>query len=128
MRHSLLAVAVLTAVLAACKAEAPTTPASSPAGTAASTSEADAAFASLSKRWLDGWLQLNPVGATQVGDHRFDSEVDDLSATGRQKLVDFSKKLLAVSIASSSANSFLLKSTSFCRPVALRSSTSRSKR
>ena len=95
MRHSLLAVAVLTAVLAACKAEAPTTPASTPAGTAASTSEADAVFAGLSKRWLDGWLQLNPVGATQVGDHRFDSEVDDLSAAGRQKLVDFSKKLLA---------------------------------
>ncbi|MBC7988200.1 MAG: DUF885 domain-containing protein [Luteimonas sp.] len=95
MRRSLLAVAVLTAALAACKAEAPTTPASTPAGTAASTSEADAAFAGLSKRWLDGWLQLNPVGATQVGDHRFDSEVDDLSAPGRQKLVDFSKKLLA---------------------------------
>ncbi len=95
MRHSLLAVAVLTAALAACKAEAPTTPASTPAGTAASTSEADAVFAGLSKRWLDGWLQLNPVGATQVGDHRFDSEVDDLSAPGRQKLVDFSKKLLA---------------------------------
>jgi uncharacterized protein (DUF885 family) len=95
MRHSLLAVAVLTAVLAACKAEAPTTPASTPAGTAASTSEADAAFAGLSKRWLDGWLQLNPVSATQVGDHRFDREVDDLSAPGRQKLVDFSKKLLA---------------------------------
>ena len=84
MRHSLLAVAVLTAALAACKAEAPTTtPASTPAGTAASTSEADAAFAGLSKRWLDGWLQLNPVGATQVGDHRFDSEVGRASCRER---------------------------------------------
>ncbi|MEO6365152.1 MAG: DUF885 domain-containing protein [Luteimonas sp.] len=97
MRHSLLAIAVLTAVLSACKAEAPTAPVTGTpaAATAADTSQADARFAEVSKRWLDGWLQLNPVGATQIGDHRFDNEVDDLSAPGRQKYVDFSKKLLA---------------------------------
>ncbi|MCY7354554.1 MAG: DUF885 domain-containing protein [Lysobacter sp.] len=97
MRHSLLTIAVITAVLAACKAEAPTAPISGtpPAATAADTSQADARFTDVSKRWLDGWLQLNPVGATQIGDHRFDNEVDDLSTAGRQKYVDFSKKLLA---------------------------------
>lgn len=96
MRHSLLAVAVLTAALAACKAEAPTSPsADQTATTAAATAEADAKFADLSKRWLDGWLQLNPVSSTQIGDHRYDSEIEDLSAAGRQKSLDFSKKLLA---------------------------------
>ena len=96
MRLSLLAVAVLTAALAACKAEAPTSPSGDQtANVAAATAEADAKFADLSKRWLDGWLQLNPVAATQIGDHRFDSEVDDLSAAGRQQSLAFSKKLLA---------------------------------
>ncbi len=55
----------------------------------------DTAFADLSRRWLDGWMQLNPVSATQLGDHRFDTEVDDLSATGRDKAVAFSKRMLA---------------------------------
>ncbi|MCA1714376.1 MAG: DUF885 domain-containing protein, partial [Gammaproteobacteria bacterium] len=57
--------------------------------------EADAAFADLSKRWLDGWLQLNPVAATQIGEHRYDSQIDDLSAAGRTRSLDFSRKLLA---------------------------------
>ena len=96
MRTSLLAAALLTASLAACKGEAPTPPAADPAASAASAaSEADTAFADLSKRWLEGWLPLNPVAATQIGDHRFDSEIDDLSAAGRQTSLDFSKKLLA---------------------------------
>ena len=47
------------------------------------------------RRWLDGWLQLNPIYATQVGDHRFDSEVDDLSAAGRARTLAFNNKLLA---------------------------------
>ncbi|MCI4569356.1 DUF885 domain-containing protein [Lysobacter sp. CFH 32150] len=96
MRHTLLAVAVLTAALAACKGEAPTSPATDQTANAtAATAETDAKFADLSKRWLDGWLQLNPVSATQIGDHRYDSEIEDLSAAGRQKSLDFSKKLLA---------------------------------
>ncbi|MCW0415276.1 hypothetical protein NB689_001030 [Xanthomonas sacchari] len=40
-------------------------------------------------------MQLSPVGATQTGDHRYDSELDDLSAAGRQKSLDASKELLA---------------------------------
>ncbi len=94
MRHSLLAAALLTAALAGCQAQTSTT--ADPATRATATaSQADARFAVLSKRWLEGWLPLNPVSATQIGDHRFDGELDDLSAAGRQRSVDFSRKLLA---------------------------------
>ncbi len=97
MRRTLLAVAVLTATLAACQRTTPPTQpaAATSAAQSAPDAAADAKFADLSKRWLDGWMQLNPVSATQLGDHRFDSEVDDLSPAGRQKAVDFSRKLLA---------------------------------
>ncbi len=61
---------------------------------AATTSPADAQFADLSKRWLDGAMRLSPVNATQTGDHRFDAELDDLSAAGRAKSLAFSKQML----------------------------------
>jgi uncharacterized protein (DUF885 family) len=56
--------------------------------------DADARFAALSQRWLDGSMRLGPVSATQIGDHRFDSELDDLSAGGFAKSVDFSRQML----------------------------------
>jgi uncharacterized protein (DUF885 family) len=46
-------------------------------------SAADDAFQKLSARWLDGYLRLQPVTATQTGDHRFDGEIDDMSPAGR---------------------------------------------
>ena len=96
MRHSLLALALLSALAACQKAEAPATPtAATPATAAADTAQADAKFADLSKRALEGWLQLSPVGATQIGEHKYDSQIDDLSAAGRQKSLDFSKQTLA---------------------------------
>jgi uncharacterized protein (DUF885 family) len=58
-------------------------------------SEADVRFAKLSERWLDGALRLAPVFATQTGDHRFDGELDDLSAEGRARSLEFSKSVLA---------------------------------
>ncbi|PSD31142.1 DUF885 domain-containing protein, partial [Stenotrophomonas maltophilia] len=39
-------------------------------------------------------MQLSPVSATQIGDHRYDSELDDLSAAGQQKTVAAYKALL----------------------------------
>jgi len=95
MRRLLPATALLTLALAGCQSlHAPaSTTASAPAATAEAT--ADARFTDISKRWLDGWMRLNPVAATQLGDHRFDDRVDDVSANGRQQLVDFSKGLLA---------------------------------
>lgn len=94
MRHSLLALALLTSLAACQKTDAPA-PADAPSATAAATdAQADARFADLSKRALEGWLQLSPVSATQIGEHRYDGEIDDLSAEGRQKSLDFSRKML----------------------------------
>ena len=84
-------------LLVACNSEAP--PAEKAAPPAASAQppapNADRQFADLSKRWLDGSFKLSPVSATQAGEHRFDSELDDLSAEGRQAGLDFSKGMLA---------------------------------
>jgi uncharacterized protein (DUF885 family) len=95
---SLLLAAAVTLALAGCQpAPAPSASAGDGAGApaVADTREADAKFADLSSRWLDGMLALSPVSATQIGDHRFDGEVDDVSAAGRAKSLDFSKKMLA---------------------------------
>ena len=56
---------------------------------------ADATFVALASRWLDGSSRLSPVSATQLGDHRFDSELEDFSAKGRAKSVAFSRRMLA---------------------------------
>ena len=96
MRKHLLAAALL-AGLAGCQgADAPTAPATSNGQAAqAGQEQADAQFAELSKKALDTWMQLSPVNATQIGDHRHDAELDDLSAAGQQKNLDASKALLA---------------------------------
>jgi uncharacterized protein (DUF885 family) len=94
MRQRLLVTALLTAALAACGGEAPTTTEGRETASETAPSAEDAAFASLSERWLDGAMRLQPVYATQVGDHRFDDQVGDLDADGRQALVDFSRTML----------------------------------
>lgn len=94
MRPHLLALA-LVATLAGCQpADAPTNGSTPAASQQAGDAAVDAAFADLSKRALDTWMQLSPVSATQIGDHRYDSEIDDLSAAGQQKTVDAYKGLL----------------------------------
>ena len=98
MRLTPLAIALLTATLAACSGtntSAPAEPAAKEAAMPTTDAAVEARFTDLSKRWLDGWLKLNPINATQQGDHRFDAEIDDLSAAGRAQYVDFSKKMLA---------------------------------
>ncbi len=98
MPRSLLALSFsISILLVACNSEAP--PAQTAAPPAASAQppapSGDPAFADLSKRWLDGAFKLSPVSATQAGEHRFDAELDDLSADGRQRGLDFSKNMLA---------------------------------
>jgi uncharacterized protein (DUF885 family) len=101
MKPTLLTVALLAALCAGCNEQA-TAPAPADAPVAASapsaadaTKAADTAFAELSKRALDGYMKISPVGATQIGDHRYDSEVDDLSATGRAATIAYDREMLA---------------------------------
>jgi uncharacterized protein (DUF885 family) len=56
---------------------------------------ADAAFAKLAHDAVERWLALSPVSATQIGDHRYDDQLDDLSPAGRQQRLETSKALLA---------------------------------
>ncbi|MCI1137151.1 DUF885 domain-containing protein [Stenotrophomonas maltophilia] len=94
MRPHLLALA-LVAALAGCQpADAPTNASTPATSQQAGDAAVDAAFADLSKRALDTWMQLSPVSATQIGDHRYDSELDDLSAAGQQKTLAVYKALL----------------------------------
>jgi len=98
MRQTLIATALVTALLAGCGPGTPTAPGTgTSAGSAASQapSKADAAFASLAARFLDEGLALSPVSATAIGDHRFDAELDDMSEAGRQKGVDWARSMLA---------------------------------
>ena len=93
MRKHLLAAALLASLAGCQNSDAPNP---SPASTEqAGQSQADAQFAELSKKALDTWMQLSPVSATQIGDHRFDGELGDLSAAGQQKGLEASKALLA---------------------------------
>ncbi|PWI02495.1 DUF885 domain-containing protein [Stenotrophomonas maltophilia] len=94
MRPHLLALA-LVAALAGCQpADAPTNASTPATSQQAGDAAVDAAFADLSKRALDTWMQLSPISATQIGDHRYDSELDDLSAAGQQKTLAAYKALL----------------------------------
>lgn len=61
------------------------------------TAQAEAAqsFAEVAKAYLDGLARLSPVSGTQLGDHRFDDRLDDLSAGGRAERLAFAKRTLA---------------------------------
>ncbi|NZA26005.1 DUF885 domain-containing protein [Luteimonas sp. SJ-92] len=97
MRHSLLALALLAALSACQRSEAPTGPAAGQPSTAdaAVDAVADARFAQLSQRALDSWFEVSPVSATQIGEHRYDGELDDLSAEGRARTLELARGLLA---------------------------------
>ncbi|MEE5091493.1 DUF885 family protein, partial [Xanthomonas euvesicatoria] len=94
MRQRLLVLALLTG-LSACQQQPQSPRADTTAPAAPEAQTPDARFAALSKQALDTWMQLSPVTATQTGDHRFDAQIDDLSASGRQRSLDAGKKLLA---------------------------------
>ncbi len=55
----------------------------------------DAAFTRLGRDWLEGGLRASPVFATSTGDHRFDADLDDVSAAGRAARIEMNKGLLA---------------------------------
>lgn len=94
MRRSLLVLA-LSATLAGCPGTTPPPATTAPPAAQASDQAADTRFADLSKRALDTWARLSPVSATQFGDHRYDSALDDMSPAGRQARLAASQDLLA---------------------------------
>jgi uncharacterized protein (DUF885 family) len=61
----------------------------------AAPSAADAKFAALSARYVGEFGRFSPVSATALGDHRFDADLDDLSAAGRAAALEWNKALLA---------------------------------
>ncbi|WP_312238460.1 DUF885 domain-containing protein [Stenotrophomonas sp.] len=94
MRQHLLALALIAALGGCQQADAPPVATGTQAPATAGDAAVDAAFADLSKRALDTWMQLSPISATQIGDHRYDSEIDDLSAAGQQKVLTAYKGLV----------------------------------
>lgn len=61
----------------------------------AQSSRADRAFEALARRWLDQSMRMSPVSATGIGDHRFDNDIDDVSAAGREAGLRFSRQMLS---------------------------------
>ncbi len=95
MRPSLIALALASLLASSCAtAPAPSNASGMEASATTAPVTADAAFAALSKDWLDGMLALSPISATSIGDHRHDGEIDDLSAEGRARSLAFSRDVL----------------------------------
>ena len=99
MRHHLLYLALIAATsLTACQDKASTANTTAPEKQqAATTSESaqDSKFDAISSEWLDQVVSYSPVYATELGDHRYDAEVDDLSKAGLDKRLEFNKKFLS---------------------------------
>ena len=94
MAHTRATIFVFAAMagLAGCavlKLSEPATPSPPSAPTAT-----DTAFEAVSKRYLDEMVALTPVNATSLGDHRFDAELDDVSAKGYEQRVALAHELL----------------------------------
>ncbi|MFO1042307.1 MAG: DUF885 domain-containing protein [Planctomycetaceae bacterium] len=54
----------------------------------------DRAFSVIAKSYIDESPSLSPSGATSLGDHRFDQQLDDVSPAARQRQRDFCRKYL----------------------------------
>lgn len=54
----------------------------------------DQAFDELAKAYIDEFPALHPVSATQLGDHRFDGQLDEVSVEDRQREIDFCRRYL----------------------------------
>ncbi|MCP5476594.1 MAG: DUF885 domain-containing protein [Rhodanobacteraceae bacterium] len=97
MRFRIPAAIAVTLTLASCD-QPDRSPEGSPAAQApvsvTAEAQSDARFTELSARWVDGRMRLSPLYATAIGDHRFDGDIDDLSADGRRAAAEFSQKLL----------------------------------
>lgn len=61
---------------------------------AAAAAPADQQFEQLGARYVDESPALSPVSATALGDHRFDSQLDEVSADARDRQRTFCRKYL----------------------------------
>jgi uncharacterized protein (DUF885 family) len=57
--------------------------------------DANANLESFFKSYLDENLRLRPLEATRLGDHRFDSQLEDLTPEARAKWLELTRKTLA---------------------------------
>jgi uncharacterized protein (DUF885 family) len=55
---------------------------------------ADQHFDALAQRYVNEFGLYSPVSATQLGDHRFDAELDDLSVAGRARTLAWTRGVL----------------------------------
>lgn len=55
----------------------------------------DSKFEALSKQFINEFTRLSPVNSTELGDHRFDSELDQISAEQRGEETAFYRRYLA---------------------------------
>lgn len=84
MRHLLLT----ASALALCSCTTTDNPIASAVDAVTAVAEqqsAEVQFEALSAAFVDALARLDPIHATTLGDHRFDSEITDLSAAGRAK-------------------------------------------
>jgi uncharacterized protein (DUF885 family) len=74
---------------------APAFPAATPPRAAAAPDpDADARFDALARDYLDRFPAFSPVGATHLGDHRFDGALDDVLAEARERIARFEREVL----------------------------------
>ena len=64
------------------------------AAPARAAESADQRFDALTRRYIDEFGRYSPVSATQLGDHRFDAELDDVSAAGRARTLAWTQGVL----------------------------------
>ncbi len=57
--------------------------------------QADAKLEAVFKSYLDDYFRLRPMEATRLGDHRFDSQLEELTPEARAKWLEHTKKTLA---------------------------------
>ena len=70
------------------------TPAVAAPATAAATSE-DTRFEAFGDRVVDEYVRLDPIYATQLGEHRYDAQLTDVSAAGRASRRTFAERTIA---------------------------------
>jgi uncharacterized protein (DUF885 family) len=90
-RATIFVFAAVAAGLVGCAMIAPQAPTPAPPSGPTAT---DTAFEAISKRYLDEMMALTPVNATSLGDHRFDGQLDDVSAKAYERRVALAHELL----------------------------------